>query len=46
MRVFFRTRSQKRVANRRVACWLFASASVVTLVYGAALVVAYLLGWF
>jgi hypothetical protein len=44
MRLFFRTRAQKRRANRRLAGSLFASMFVVTLLFAAAMAGRYLLG--
>ena len=44
MRLFFRTRTEKRRANRRVAGLLYASMFVITLLFAAVVLLAYLFG--
>ena len=44
MRLFFRTRAEKRRANRRVARWLYTSMFLTTLLFAAVMLLAYVFG--
>jgi len=45
MHLFFRTRAEKRRANRRMAASFYAAMFALTLGYGAAMLGAFLFSW-